>query len=84
MYSYFFTVNLIKVSCLIYSNLKYATLFFKDMPEVNERLVLWFNFILGLNFIILCFKLIIIHHHTQKQREIKFQPRIKLNQNIQT
>ena len=40
------------------------------MPAVNERLVLWFNFILGLNFIILCFKLIIIHHHTKKQREI--------------
>ena len=54
------------------------------MPEVNERLVLWFNFILGLNFITLCFKLIIIHHHTQKQREIKFKPRIKLNQNINT
>ena len=44
--------------------------------------MLWFNFILGLNFISLCFKLIIIHYHTQKQREIKFKPRIKLNHNI--
>ena len=44
--------------------------------------MLWFNFILGLNFIFLCFKLIIIHYHTQKQREIKFKPRIKLNHNI--
>ena len=29
-------------------------------------LKLWFNFILGLNFIFFCFKLIIIHYHTQK------------------
>ena len=32
--------------------------------------ILWFNFILGLNFITLCFKLIIIHYHTLKQKEI--------------
>ena len=44
--------------------------------------MLWFNFILGSNFISLCFKLLIIHYHTQKQREIKFKPRIKLNHNI--
>ena len=46
--------------------------------------MLWFNFMLGLNFIFLCFKLIIIHYHTPKQREIKFKPRIKLNHNIAT
>ena len=28
--------------------------------------MLWLHFILGLNFIFFCFKLIIIHHHTQK------------------
>ena len=44
--------------------------------------MLWFNFILGSNFISLCFKLLIIHYHTQKQREIKFKPRIKWNHNI--
>ena len=27
--------------------------------------VLWFNFILGLNFTSFCFKLVIIHYHTQ-------------------
>ena len=27
--------------------------------------MLWFSFILGLNFIFLCFKLIIIYYHTQ-------------------
>ena len=43
--------------------------------------VLWFNFILGLNFIFFCFKLIIIHNHTQKQKKRKFKPRIKLNHN---
>ena len=42
----------------------------------------WFNFILGLIFISLCFKLVIIYYHAQKQREIKIKPRIKLNHNI--
>ena len=44
--------------------------------------MLWFNFILGLIFISLCFKLIIIYYHAQKQRKIKIKPRIKLNHNI--
>ena len=44
--------------------------------------MLWFNFILGLIFICHCFKLIIMHYHTPKQREIKFKPRIKLNHNM--
>ena len=44
--------------------------------------MLWFNFILGLIFISLCFKLIITHYHAQKQRKIKIKPRIKLNHNI--
>ena len=39
----------------------------------------WFNFILGLFFIFLCFILIIIHYHIQKQRKIKMEPWIKLN-----
>ena len=48
----------------------------------------WFNFyvvvkfFLGLNFIFLCLKLIIIHYHTQKQRKVKFKPRKNLNHNI--
>ena len=33
--------------------------------------MLWFNFILGLNFIFLCFKLIIIYYHTPKTKENK-------------
>ena len=44
--------------------------------------MLWFNFILGSNFIFLCFKLIIIHYNTQKHKKRKFEPRIKLNHNI--
>ena len=39
--------------------------------------MLWFNFILGLNFISICFKLIIIPYQTPKQRELKFKPGIK-------
>ena len=46
--------------------------------------MLWFNFILGLNFIFLCSKLIIVHYHASKQRKIKSKPRIKLNHNIHT
>ena len=44
--------------------------------------MLWFNFILGSNFISLCLKLTIIHYITQKQKNIKFEPRIKLTHNI--
>ena len=50
------------------------------------------QFLVGLNnFIVLCFKLNIIHYqttmiiidyHTPKQRKIKFKPKIKLNHNI--
>ena len=40
-----------------------------------------FNFILGSNFILLCFKFIIENYNTQKQKETKFEPRIKLNHN---
>ena len=46
--------------------------------------MLWFSFFPGLNFISLCFKLIIRHYHIQKQRKIKFKPRIKLSYNIYT
>ena len=40
--------------------------------------ILWFNFILGLNFISLCYTLIIIHHHTPKQSKIKTKDKIEL------
>ena len=50
---------------------------------IDEQLMdmLWFNFLLGLNFVFFCFKLIIIHYHTQKQKKIQFKPRRKLNHN---
>ena len=44
--------------------------------------MLWFNIILGINFISLCFALLIIHYCTPKQRKIKFKPMIKLKNNI--
>ena len=44
--------------------------------------MLWFNLILGSNFISPCFKRITMHFHTPKQREIKFKRKIKLNHNI--
>ena len=53
------------------------------LPKLQVYM-LWFNFIFGLNFTFLCFRLIIIHYYTPKQREIKFEPRIKLNHNIYT
>ena len=45
--------------------------------------MLWLNFILGSNYIFLCFKLIIMHYnYTQKQRKIEVEPRVKLSHNI--
>ena len=54
---------------------------YQGLIELDVYL-LWFNFILGSNFIFPCFKLIIIHYNTQKQKKRKFEPRIKLNHNI--
>ena len=49
----------------------------------DSYVVVQFNpLFLGSNFIFLYFKLIIIYHHTQKQRKIKFKPRTKLTHNI--
>ena len=39
--------------------------------------MLWFNFILGINFIFLCFKLIITLYRTQKQRKIQMSTKDK-------
>ena len=39
--------------------------------------MLWFNFILGINFIFPCFKLIIILFRTQKQRKIQMSTKDK-------
>ena len=36
--------------------------------------MLWFNFILGLDFTFFCFKLIIIYYNTQKQRNKDDKP----------
>ena len=49
--------------------------------EILVTSLLWFSFILGLNFVFLCFKLVIIHYHTPKQRKLKCKPKIKLNYN---
>ena len=57
------------------------------LPQLTQQTALTdvvVQFILGLNFILLCFKLIIIHYHTQKQTKIKFKLRIKLNHNTDT
>ena len=56
----------------------------KLQPLPHSKYVLWFNFILGFIFIFFCFKLIIIYYHTQRQKEIKMKPRVKLNHNICT
>ena len=44
--------------------------------------MLWFKFLLPGLFFSLCVKLIIIHYHTPKQRDIIFKPRMKLNHNM--
>ena len=39
------------------------------------------SFLLGLGSFSHCFRLIMIHYHSQKQRKIEFKPRMKLNHN---
>ena len=70
MSSYVFYSKLNKSLLSNLQQFKICKPFLEDTPEVNEKLAFWFNFIPGLNFITLCFKLIILHHHTPKQREI--------------
>ena len=48
------------------------------------RAMLWFNFILGLNFIFLLFLGMVMYGNEFKTMEIKFKPRIKLNQSSYT
>ena len=58
-------------------------------PGYNARLR-WLNIDIDVvvqfypcfNVIFFCFKLIIRHQYTQKQKRIEFKPRIKLNLNI--
>ena len=49
-----------------------------------EYVLMWLNFILGLNFIFLLFQTHYQHYHTPKQKKIKFKPRIKFKHNICT
>ena len=47
--------------------------------------MLWFNFILGSNFVFFCFLGMVIYDNmimSLKQKKIKFEPKIKLNHNI--
>ena len=46
--------------------------------------MLWFNFILGLDFIFLCFDVWQYTMMSLEQRKIKLKPRIKLNHNMDT
>ena len=41
-------------------------------------LIFWLNFTIGLNFIFLCFKLIIVNYRTTNQGK-KIKPMLKLN-----
>ena len=44
-----------------------------------DILIFWLNFAIGLNFIFLCFKLIIVNYRTTNQGKRKFKPMLKLN-----
>ena len=90
----YLSIEFLRQNLLVFRNSELHLCFRKLMwipvqtPTRYTRLqhvyVLWLNFILGLNFIFLCFRLIIIHYHNLKQKEMKFKPRIKLNLNIWT
>ena len=74
----------VRNSVLIISHIAFRNCrvhFFSDNLSRNSCM-LWSNFILGLNYLFFCFKLIIIHYHTQKQKKRKFKPKIILNYNI--
>ena len=42
-------------------------------------LIFWLNFAIGLNFIFLCVKPIIVNYRTTNQGKRKFKPMLKLN-----
>ena len=42
-------------------------------------LIFWLNFTIGLNFIFLCFNLIIVNYRTTNQGKREFTPMLKLN-----
>ena len=54
----------------------------KETALMILRYMLWFNFFLVELLLPYVLKLINIHYHTPKQREIKFKPTIKLNHDI--
>ena len=49
---------------------------------INNKIYAKFIIYNHLNFIFLCFKLIIIHYYIPKQKKIKFKLRTKLNHSI--
>ena len=61
-----------------YGRCQYIITFKSDSAEVKIRP----DFAKNTFEIIILFKLIIIHYNTQKQKKIKFEPRITLNHNI--
>ena len=73
----YFQLPLLSFHWRDYPNIPFA------YTHINLKM-LRFNFTLGLNFIFFCFKLLIVHYHTQKQKKIEFKPRMKLNHNIYT
>ena len=56
----------------------------KAIEVAIYRYILWFNFILGLNFIFFCFWVWKCMIMIYKQKKIKIKPRIKLNHNTHT
>ena len=55
---------------------------FFSVNGLKTRIYLVVLFYPWFKFLFFCFKIIIIHYHTQKQKIIKFKPKIKLNHNI--
>ena len=69
-------LNLQEGTGYLHSDLQYAKFKKHFLLVIKNRLYI-------LSYLIfLCFKHIIIHYQTPKQREIKFKPRTKLNHNI--
>ena len=69
-------------SLFVFASTRNAVIFKSKPFKAKDVYMLRSSFLLGLSSFSHCFRLIIIHYHSQKQRKIEFKPRMKLNHNI--
>ena len=68
-------------SLFVFASTRNAVIFKSKSFKAKDVYMLRSSFLLGLSSFSHCFRLIMIHYHSQKQRKIEFKPRMKLNPN---